>query len=193
MHVEDIKHILQRKLTSKRYTHSLGVQQTAIMLAEIYHVSTEKASIAGLTHDCAKDLHDEELLKYARQFDILLDGVCKHQQQLLHGVIGAEIARSEFQIKDDSIINAIRYHTTGKENMNLLEKIIYIADYIEPNRDFPGVENLRKLALADIDKAILQAFDHTINYVIAKGELLHPLTISARNFLLVQLKVSRSE
>lgn len=193
MNAENIKFILQKKLTPQRYAHSLGVQQTAEMLAKIYSTSTEKASIAGLLHDCAKDFDDDELLKYANQFDILLDGVLKHQKQLLHGVVGAEIARFEFKIEDNDIINAIKYHTTGKEDMSLLEKIIYIADYIEPSRDFPGVENLRRLALLDIDKAILMAFDHTINYVVSKGELLHPITISARNFLLLQLKASRSE
>lgn len=186
--IDKIKKRLKNRLTEKRYIHSLGVQESAIKLAKEYNVSIEKASIAGLVHDCAKNLNDDILLKYAAKFDILVDGVFAHQIGLLHGCIGAEIAKREFGIVDIEILNAIRFHTTGKENMSKLEKIIYLADYIEPNRKFDGVEQLREIALSNLNKAILMAFDKTINYVILKGELLHPTTIVARNFLLLQTK-----
>lgn len=187
--IEKIKNVLQKRLTKKRYLHSLGVQKTAIELAKVYNVSQKKASIAGLAHDCAKDFDDDMLLNYATQFDILIDGVSKHQIQLLHGFVGAELAKREFGIEDDEILNAIRFHTTGKENMTTIEKIIYLADYIEPNRNFKGIDKIRKVALSSLDKATLMAFDNTINYVILKGELLHPNTIFARNFLLLQTEV----
>ncbi|QEK12040.1 HD domain-containing protein [Crassaminicella thermophila] len=187
--IEKIKEVLQKRLTKKRYLHSLGVQQVAIKLAKVYNVCDKKASIAGLVHDCAKDFDDEMLLNYAMQFGILIDSVSNHQIQLLHGFVGAELAKREFGIKDAEILSAIRFHTTGKENMTTLEKIIYLADYIEPSRNFRGIENIRKVALSNLDKATLMAFDNTINYVILKGELLHPNTIFARNFLLLQKEV----
>ncbi|TCO79024.1 bis(5'-nucleosyl)-tetraphosphatase (symmetrical) YqeK [Marinisporobacter balticus] len=186
LHIEKMKEILKDRLTEKRYIHSLGVQESAIKLAKIYNVSIEKASIAALVHDCAKDLSEDMLLNYAKQFDILVDSVESHQIGLLHGCVGAELVKIEFGIEDSEIINAIRFHTTGKENMTILEKIIYLADYIEPNRSFNGVDQLRKTALSNLDKAVIMAFDKTINYVIQKGELLHPTTIVARNFLLLQ-------
>ncbi len=186
--MESIKTILKCKLKEKRYIHSLGVQQTAIQLAKIHNGSVEKASIAGLIHDCAKDLDEDESLQYVHQLDILLDDVELHQKQLQHGVIGAQFAKKKFDIQDEEILEAIRYHTTGKENMSLLEKIIYLADLIEPNRSFEGIENLRRQALSDLDNAVLMAFDHTIKYVIEMGALLHPCTIHARNNLLLKIK-----
>jgi predicted HD superfamily hydrolase involved in NAD metabolism len=183
---DEIKKILKSKLKRKRYVHSLGVQKTAEQLAKIHNESVTKASIAGLVHDCAKNLSGKELLNYAKQFDILVDGVTKIQPELLHGAIGAEIAKRELCIEDDEILNAIRFHTTGKAKMTLLEKIIYLADYIEPNRNFNGVETLRKVALSDLDQATLMAFNNTIKYVVSNNGLLHPTTIFARNDLLLQ-------
>lgn len=187
MPIKNIQLILEEKLTLKRYYHSIGVQKTAVKLAKIYSGPIQKASIAGLVHDCAKDLSDKELLKYAVKFGILLDDVLYHSSKLLHGAVGAELAKTEFGINDEEILNAIKFHTIGKENMSLLEKIIYIADYIEPGRNFKGVELLRKAALSNLDKAVLMAIDNTIRYVLSKEELLHPLTVQARNFLLLQI------
>ncbi|QZY57080.1 bis(5'-nucleosyl)-tetraphosphatase (symmetrical) YqeK [Crassaminicella profunda] len=193
LQINEIKKILKSKLKEKRYLHSLGVQKTAENLAKIHNGPVTEASIAGLVHDCAKNLSNEELLNYAKQFGILIDGVTKFQPGLLHGAVGAEVAKREFFIEDDEILNAIHFHTTGKENMTLLEKIIYLADYIEPNRNFNGVEILREVALSDLDKAILMAFNNTIKYVVIKGELLHPTTILARNYLLLQRDGLRQE
>ncbi len=187
MPIENIQQILEKKLTLKRYYHSIGVQKTAVKLAKIYSGPIQKASISGLVHDCAKDLSDKELLKYAVKFGILLDDVLHHSSKLLHGAVGAELAKIEFGINDEEILNAIKFHTIGKENMSLLEKIIYIADYIEPGRNFKGVELLRKEALSNLDKAVLMTIDNTIRYVLSKEELLHPLTVQARNFLLLQI------
>lgn len=185
MAIEKIKDILKRTLTKKRYEHSIGVQKTAIKLAEIYDASVEKASIAGLIHDCAKNLSHDALLNYVKQFDILMDSVSKHQKQLLHGAVGAKLAEVEFGIKDEEIINAIKFHTTGRKNMSLLEKIIYLADYIEPNRSFAGIDEIRELAMKDLDRAVLMALNNSINYIISKEQLLHPDTIFARNYLLL--------
>lgn len=176
---------IKEMLTDKRYHHSIGVQKTAIILAKQYGSSIEKASIAGLVHDCAKNTSAEGLLKYAEEFDIILEDLTKWQPELLHGMIGAELAKTEFDIFDEDILNAIRYHTTGRANMTTLDKIIYLADYIEPTRNFSGVQQVREMALSDLDKATLMALEHTINYVIKRGQLLHVDTIHARNYLLL--------
>jgi len=187
LNIEIISLVLKNRLNEKRYLHSLGVMKTAEELAKIYDAPVEKAIIAGLVHDCAKNLNSNQMLKYAFKFDILLDGVTNHQIQLLHGHIGAELAKNEFGINDIDILNAIRFHTTGRENMSTLEKIIFLADFIEPNRAFPGVDKLRNMALFNLDKATFMALNHTIKHVITKGELLHVSTVHARNFLLEQL------
>ena len=177
---------VQEMLTEKRYRHSLGVQKTAIKLAEQYDVSVEKASIAGLIHDCAKDLSFDQLLKQAAQFDIIMDDLTKYQPELLHGVVGAALAKELFEIEDNEIIDAVKYHTTGRHNMTKLDKIIYLADFIEPSRNFDGIDPLRKIAFSNLDEAILMTLEHTIYYVITKGKLLHVDTIHARNFLLLK-------
>ncbi|WP_278287300.1 bis(5'-nucleosyl)-tetraphosphatase (symmetrical) YqeK [Caloranaerobacter ferrireducens] len=175
-------------MNEERFIHSIGVMETAEKLADVYGCDKNKARLAGLIHDCGKLKNDRELLKMAFEFGIILDDVKDVNIALLHAPLGAEIAKNEFGIKDLEILNAIRYHTTGKENMSLLEKIIYIADYIEPNRDFPSVEVLRELAFLDLDKAVLMAMDNTIKYVVDNGWILDIETIKARNFLLKKIQ-----
>ncbi|KXG77040.1 bis(5'-nucleosyl)-tetraphosphatase (symmetrical) YqeK [Thermotalea metallivorans] len=191
--LEQIHGILKERLRESRYVHSLGVQKTAVELAKRYHAPVEKASIAGLVHDCAKGYNKAELLNYAAQFGIILDNVTRKQEELLHAVVGAELAKREFQIEDEEILNAIRFHTTGRANMTLLDKIIYLADYIEPNRKFQGVEALRQQALSDLDKATFMAVNQTIAYIIFQNKLIHHDTISARNSLLMDLEGLRQE
>lgn len=173
----------------ERYKHSLGVMNTAIGLAEIYGVDIEKARKAGLLHDCAKFKDQINLLKMAHDFDIILDSVMEHNTGLLHGPIGAKIAEIEYNIRDKEILDAICYHTTGRERMTVLDKIIYIADYIEPGRSFKGVNEVRKLACENLDKSILLAMDNTIKFVIDKGQLIHLDTIKSRNYLKIRLKL----
>ncbi|KGG80182.1 phosphohydrolase [Caloranaerobacter azorensis H53214] len=186
--IHEIKEKLKNYISEERFIHSIGVMETAEKLAEIYGCDKYKAQLAGLLHDCGKLKDDRELLKKAFEFGIILDDIEDVNIALLHGPLGAEIAKSEFGIKDLEILNAIRYHTTGRENMNLLEKIIYIADCIEPNRDFPCVKTLRELAFSDLDKAILTAMGNTIKYVVDNGWILDVETIKARNFLIKKYK-----
>lgn len=180
---EQIKEYLKEKLTQKRYEHSLSVQDTAVKLARFYHVDVKKASIAGLVHDCAKHMSNDEILSMARKNQILIDEVSELNPQLLHGNIAAVIAKDVMGIYDEEVLNAVACHTTGKKDMNLLEKIVYIADYIEPLRNFPGVEILREEAFTNLDTALLDAFNNTIKIVIDRGQLLHVNTISGRNYL----------
>ncbi len=183
-----IESMLICNIGDKRYRHSIRVMEEALNLARIFNCDEEKAAIAGLLHDCGKFENEDELLKKAYDFDIIQVGSYFNNASLIHGALGAEIARREFQINDIDILNAIRYHTTGRENMSLLEKIIYISDYIEPDRDFPGVEEIRKLAYENLDLALLNAMDKTIKHIIDKGYYLHPDTINARNYLVFKIK-----
>jgi predicted HD superfamily hydrolase involved in NAD metabolism len=184
--VEEIKQYLQDNLRPNRYKHSIGVKDTALKLAEIYGVDREKAKIAGLLHDCAKCMDDAKMLEIAIKYGINIDYIFKNQPSLLHGPVGAYIAKEKFNI-DDDIFKAIYYHTTGDINMDMLTKIIYISDYIEPSRKFPGVEELRTLTFKNIDKALVVAFDNTIKYVLGKSQLVYCRTVEARNFLLIDI------
>jgi len=183
--IEKIMNHLKYMLDEKRYIHSIGTMEVSIKLADRYDVDKSKAKIAGLVHDCAKCFKDAELLNYAMKSGIVIDNVMLNHRELLHGPAGKYMAETVFQIRDQDILNSIAYHTTGRENMSKLEKIIYVADLIEPSRCFDGVEKLRKLAYVDLEKTVGCAMANTINYVIKMGGLLHPLTIFARNQLIL--------
>ncbi|SHG88583.1 bis(5'-nucleosyl)-tetraphosphatase (symmetrical) YqeK [Tepidibacter thalassicus] len=188
MKLEEMLKILEKMITKKRLIHSLGVVESAKELAKIYGCDIRKSEIAALLHDCGKCLKKEEVLHYVKKYDILLDEIEEKELELVHGKIGACFAKHIFKVKDEDIFSAITYHTTGKKDMTKLEKIIYLADFIEPNRDYPGVDELRNIAYNDdLDKAILMAFDNTIRYVISEKKIIHPRTIEARNFILEQL------
>ena len=184
MVLEEIKEKLKYNIKPDRYEHSINVMNTALELARLYGADKNKAVFAGLLHDCAKDLQNEELYKLCKKSGIKIDKITKRQPKLLHGSVGAYVAAAYYGVTDEEILNAIKFHTTGKENMNMLEKIIFISDYIEPGRSLPGVDDIRKLATIDIDRAMVLAFDITIRRVLEKGALLHPATVSARNYLM---------
>ena len=187
MNEEQMKKELKMLLCSEKYKHSLGVGQAAIKLSEIFGYNPQKAYIAGLLHDCAKNFTEDKALKLCNDFCIVVDDITKIEVRLLHAPLGAEIARQEFGIDDEDILDAIRYHTVRRVKMTLLTKIIYLADYIELERRFAGVEKLRELAYEtkDLDKAILFGIERTIKRVLDKGRLLHPDTIAARNYILL--------
>ena len=176
---------LKKDIGIYRYNHSIGVMNTSVDLANYYGYSVEKAALAGLLHDCGKLQVEINILKMVENFDIILDNVMKKNRALIHGPLGEVLARKKYNIYDEAILNAIRYHTTGRANMGLLEKIVYMADIIEPGRDFDGVEVIRKLAFNDIDHSLLYAIDRTIEFIIQKGNLIHLDTIKARNQLLI--------
>lgn len=188
--LELVKKELKRKLPLKRYIHSLNVSNTAVKLCRVYNVCKDKGEIAGLLHDYAKYLSNDEMCKYIEEFKIEIDEVINSQKDLAHGLIGAELVKRKFKIQDLDILNSIRYHTTGRKEMTNLEKIIYLSDYIEPNRKFPGIEEIRKMALKDLNKATLMALDNTIKYIIIKGLLLHSNSLLARNNLILEMNAS---
>lgn len=188
----EIKLWLKSRLSDELYRHSLAVQEISVKLAEIYDVNKEKASLAGLIHDCAKSLPKNEMLSYSNQVDIPMDEIIKKHPILLHAPLGAKIAKDEFGIMDEEILHAVAFHSLGSKNMNKLDKILYIADSAEPNRDYPEAEIIRKIAYdGDLDKALLCAIDQKIIYVIRKKAILHPLSIEIRNDILTTLKQRR--
>ena len=145
----------------------------------------EKAKIAGLVHDCAKYFTNKQIEDCVKKLNIELDPLEENNRALSHSVIGSYVAREVFNINDEEILSAIKYHTTGKENMSLLEKIIYMADLVEEGRKFPKVEELRELAFSGkLDEALLLSFNNTIKFVIDNKQLIHPRTVSARNYIL---------
>ena len=182
--IEAINAKLHSVLTPKRYKHTQGVAQEALQLAGRYGADSDKAYIAGLLHDCAKCLTDEEKLELCDKYGLVLDDILKSQPDLTHSFLGAKIAETEYGITDSEILDAIAYHTTGRPDMSLLEKIVFIADYIEPNRDyFEGLDKVRELAYEDIDKAVITSLENTINYNKKKKRLIHPLGIAALEYL----------
>lgn len=183
---EKIINYLKSNLKEDRFKHSLSVRDTAEKLATIYGADIEKAKIAGLVHDCAKNMSNEDLIKIAKDNGVIIDEVFYNSPQLMHGLVGSIIAKQLMGIEDKEILDAIKYHTTGKKNMTLLEKVIYIADYIEPTRKFPGVCSLRQQAYTNLDKAVLLSFNDSIKFIIDSGKLIHNLTIEARNYLLMK-------
>lgn len=179
--------LLESKIKSDRLSHCLRVMQTSLKLAERFGVDCKKAELAGLLHDCAKDMSNDEAITYCRENNLRVDDFYLAEPGLLHGPIGADIARKEFHIDDSDILNAIYYHTTGRKGMSVLEKIIYIADLIEPSRDFPGVQDIRETVWQNnLNKAILQILEYSAQKLIIKGKTIHPNSIEARKDILRQ-------
>lgn len=180
--VERLKSVLE----DHRYRHSLGVAETAAQLAEKFGEDIERAVTAGLLHDILRDEDDNAIMMICKNYGIEPDQVEKAAPNLLHGKAGAEKCREFWGVTDEVVLNAIRCHTTGRREMTVLDKILFMADMIEPGRSCPGVEYLRQLAFSDLDQAVIAGLDSTIRYVLARGLLIHPSSIEARNCLLIQ-------
>ncbi len=180
-------------LSSERILHTQGVVETVNKLAMVYEFSLDKAVVAAYLHDYTREMPAEDLLMYAKQFSIPITRVDSYLPLLLHGQVAAVLLRKQ-GLTDEEILDAISWHTTGKENMAILTKIIYLADYIEPNRSFKGVREAREIAFAgDLNKAILFAIEQSMQYLISQGMLIHERTVRARNELLMIGRVSFGE
>lgn len=171
---ESIKKRLKKALNQERYLHSIGVSATATALAKKYKVDENQAYIAGLLHDCAKNFDKEQMLKKCDDYDVELDEFEKENPVLIHAKVGEKVAAIEYGVRDREVLSAIKWHTLGYVGMGLLEKIILVADMIEPGRRYPEIENLRKLAFEDIDRAVLECMNQTIKFNTAKGRSVHP-------------------
>lgn len=188
----DIRSKLKDTLKKSRYEHTLGVEFTAASLAMKYGVDLYKARMAGLLHDCAKNFSDEKLLDLCKKYKLDISQAEKQVPYLLHGKLGAYLAHKEYGIKDKEILSAIQFHTTGKEDMSILEKIVFVADYIEPGRDkAPNLAEIRKMAFDNIDNAMLMIFDDTISYILSNDLMLDNITLDAYNYLKNEIEKNR--
>lgn len=186
---DEIKAWLKEKLSKKLYDHSLGTQEMSERLAEIYNVDREKASLAGLIHDCAKELPKKILLKYAELNGIAIDQVTRLHPGLLHAPVSAIIAKEEFGIKDEGILHAVAVHSIGSKGMSDLDKIVYVSDSAEINRAYPEVEEIRSFAFdGKLDEAMLKAIEVKLIYVMKKRHIIHPTSVDVRNEILMRLK-----
>ena len=192
MEYNEILVTLANELRPARFRHCRDVSQTAVRLAERWDADIEKARLAGILHDCARNLKGEELLKTSRQFGMIPSPLELLQPALIHAPLGAIIAERRFGISEPQVLQAIRRHTTGAPQMTLLDKVIYLSDCIEPGRNCSGVRKIRDMAVEDLDAAVLLAYEHSILFVVANGGLLHPNTVEGRNSLLMELKASRN-
>ncbi|KZE40060.1 phosphohydrolase [Bhargavaea cecembensis] len=180
MESDRLKNEVARRLPSGRYQHVLRVMETAMILADRFGENKEKAETAALLHDVAKAMPKEEL-KRITEAEGDPAAVLEFHHELWHGPAGAVIARDEFGIRDPDILAAVRFHTTGRAGMSRLEKIIYIADMIEPGRDFPGAGNLRAEAERSLDAALTACSAHNLQYLASVRAAIHPDTLRCYN------------
>jgi predicted HD superfamily hydrolase involved in NAD metabolism len=173
---------LKMEVSERRFIHSLNTMKTAMDLAKRLRADIKKCQTAGLLHDCAKNIIGSRAIDMCSRYDIELDYVLRNQTSLLHGYLGRIVAREKFGIEDEEVLNAIANHTMGRPAMSTVEKIVFLADYIEPHRFYPGVEELRELAYKDPDCAVVVAVDTTIKKILSKRELLHTRIIETRNY-----------
>lgn len=188
MEYKEIEANVKKILSEYRFTHSVGVAKKAVELAKIYGVDEEIAKKIGIAHDVAKEMTDEEMIEYAKANNIRIDEIETVKPSLLHGKIGADIAAKKFGFTQD-MINAIKWHTTGRENMSMLEKIIYVADKTEENRKGTrfNLEKSRELSTQNIDETLIFLMNEFITNNVKNEWLIHPETINARNELLLKI------
>lgn len=178
---EQLRPVALSYLHARRVRHVLGVEEEAIRLARKYGADEDKARIAALLHDCTKRLSLEEQLALCERYGVALDELERKEVKLLHAKTGAAIAREVFGV-DEAICHAIEWHTTGRADMTLLEKVLYLADYIEPNRHFEGVDTLRKAVYADLDQGLRLGLKMSIEELQERGGPVHPKTLEAYRF-----------
>lgn len=185
--IDKIKEDLKNTLSERRYIHSLGVMEMAVELAKIYNVDEKKAELAGLLHDNAKEMTPEELLKYVDDNNIKISEVERINTKILHGKVGADIAKKKYGVSKE-IQEAIEYHTTTNPNMTTLDKIVFVADKIELNRKSAtyDIESERELAKKDLDGAVIFIINSNITSLIQKDKLINEESINTRNKLMIE-------
>ena len=176
---------VKKQLTDHRYQHTIGVMETAVALAQKYGVDEKKAELAAIFHDYAKFRDREEMRSIIIEQNMDKE-LLEYNSELWHAPVGAYLVEKEAGITDTEILDAIRYHTSGRLKMTPLEKVIYLADYIEPGRKFPGVDIVRKMAEKDLNQALIQAIQNSIIFLMKKNKRIFPLTFYAYNDLITQ-------
>lgn len=179
---EELIEAVSDQMPDKRWKHTLGVMESSVKLAQRYGADPERAETAAILHDVAKYWPVERMREIIEQNGLSTE-LLKYDKQLWHAEVGAFAAEHDYGITDTEVLDAIRYHTSGRENMSLLEKIVCLADYIEPGRDFPGVDEIRRLAKVSLEEGLVAGLDSTISLLLEKRRIVFPLTVLARNDL----------
>jgi len=187
MEREKALELVKIQLTAHRYQHTLGVMETAISLAKRYGADVKKAEIAAIFHDYAKFRPKDEMREIIISQGFPQD-LLTFNSELWHAPVGAYLVEKEAGIRDHEVLDAIRYHTSGRLNMTLLDKVIYLADYIEPGRHFPGVDDVRELAQENLDISLIKAIQNTILFLIKKNQTVYPDTFFTYNDLINKLE-----
>jgi predicted HD superfamily hydrolase involved in NAD metabolism len=182
------KALLKASLPTKRYEHSIAVYKTAKEIAKTCGVDVEKAKLAGLLHDCGREIPTKNFIEKIKELSIKADIVEINQPILLHDKLGVYYAEHKYDVHDKEILDAILYHTTGAPHMSKLAMVIYLADILEPARDYPGVDDLRKLVTQDLEQTLFQAYIQTIKFLLDGKQLVHPNCIEAYNELAIKYK-----
>ena len=183
MDIEKIKKKLEKNLKKERYQHTLGVMYTAASLAMRYDENMEEALLAGLLHDCGKFGSVKEQIKLCKKYDLKLTKAELEVPALIHSKLGACLAEKEYGVTNQRILDAISYHTTGRPDMTMLDKIIYLADYIEPGRKMiPSLPEVRRLSFTDIDQAVCVCADATLKYLQNSNRPVDPMTSKTYEF-----------
>lgn len=190
--IDEITSFLRQNLTEKRFVHTIGVAETAKSLAEKWGADSDSAFLAGLVHDCAKEIPADDAILHLTKYGYRVDEIERQAPALLHAPLGSFMAKEVFGIDDKAVIDAIMYHTTGRPQMSILEKIIYVADFTEPARTYPEAEKIRRLSYEDIDKAVLKEADMVIKFTVDRGRVIHPNTVYARNYYLTLINEGRT-
>lgn len=191
MNHKDMMIKVREQMPERRWNHTFGVMKTAEKLALRFGADVNKAVIAATLHDMCKywpiDQQEEAIRESGQWLDVL-----DYDKQLWHAHAGAYVAARDCEVTDEEILDAIRYHTSGREQMTLLDKVVCLADYIEPGRDFPGVVEMRQLADKSLEEALVAGFDGTIKFLIERGQIIYPLTVFTRNDLIREIKAKQA-
>ncbi|WP_339208545.1 bis(5'-nucleosyl)-tetraphosphatase (symmetrical) YqeK [Paenibacillus sp. FSL K6-3182] len=183
MNREQMIEKVRAEMPERRWLHTQGVMETAVILANRFGQDAVRAELAAILHDVSKYWNVDRMQKVIRD-QALPAELLLYDKELWHAPVGAWVAEHKFGVADTEVLDAIRYHTSGRRGMSQLEKIVCLADYMEPGREFPGVDKIRELSEHSLDQALLAGFNSTISFLLEKGKRIFPLTIEARNSLL---------
>jgi predicted HD superfamily hydrolase involved in NAD metabolism len=192
MNRDEIIAFLKENLKPKRLKHSLGVEKCARELAQRFGCDPEKAALAGLLHDCAKNLELGKMMEYAKRVGFPMDGASGAGAGILHAPAGAVVAREALGITDREVLSAICWHTVPRPDMSTLDKVVSLADIIEPGRDFEGVQRIRAAAKHDLDEAFRLSLARVMRYVLDEGLFLHPQTLQVYNEMTLAVQAKRA-
>ncbi|GIP25063.1 HD domain-containing protein [Paenibacillus sp. J23TS9] len=186
---EELIKLVSEQMPAMRWQHTQGVMESAVKLAGLYGADPVKAERAAILHDVAKYWPVKQMELVIRENDLSKD-LLFYDKSLWHAEVGAFVAKRDYGVEDPEVLDAIKYHTSGRIGMTLMDKVVCLADYIEPGRDFPGVNNIRELAHHSLEEGLIAGFDSTISLLVSRRQIIYPLTVFARNDLIKQLEAN---